>query len=137
MLGGGIFLKYCLLWIKRQESKFGATTGTGLGTENSPCSLFNEPIIFPHGLSGIVFARNVVFEGKAVVYQHVTIAEADKRKQTYIGDGVEIGAGAVILNNARIGKNVKIGANAVVTRDIPENCSVAGVPAKILVSCER
>lgn len=134
---GGILRKYYLLWLKRQESKFGATTGTGLGTDSSPCSQFHEPVLFPHGLSGIVFARNVVFEGKAVVYQHVTIAEADKRKQTHIGDGVEIGAGAVILKNARIGKNVKIGANAVVTHDIPDDCTVAGVPARILFSCEK
>lgn len=128
----GLLKKYYLIWIKRQESKFSATTGTGLGTKDSPCCQFKEPIFIPHGLSGIVLARNVVFTGKTTIYQHVTIAEADKEKITYIGDNVEIGAGAVILNNSRIGNNVKIGANAVVVHEVPDNCTVVGIPAKII-----
>lgn len=86
----------------------------------------------PHGLSGIVIARNVIFEGKAVIYQHVTIAESDKEKRTYIGQGVEIGTGAVVLNNACIGKYAKIGANAVVTHDVPDYTTVVGIPATII-----
>lgn len=43
-----------------------------------------------------------------------------------------IGAGACILNNVKIGRNVRIGANAVVTHDIPDDCTVAGVPARIV-----
>lgn len=131
-LWGGIYKSYLLFWLKRQESKFGATTGTGFGTKESPCCQINVPLSFPHGLSGIVFARNVVFEGNATIYQHVTIAEEDKRKITYIGKNVDIGAGAVILNNARIGQNVKIGANAVVTCDVEDGCIVAGVPARVI-----
>lgn len=89
-------------------------------------------LFLPHGLSGIVIARNVVFKGKATVYQHVTIAEEDKNKVTTIGDNVEIGAGAIILNNVKIGNNVRIGANAVVTQDVPDNSVVVGIPARII-----
>ena len=51
-----------------------------------------------------------------------------------IGDNVEINAGARIIGPVRIGDNVIIGANAVVTKDVPSNCIVAGVPAVILKS---
>jgi serine O-acetyltransferase len=49
-----------------------------------------------------------------------------------IGNNVYIGAGAKILGSITIGDNVIIGANAVVTRNVPPNCTVAGVPARII-----
>lgn len=131
-VGGGVRKIYYILWLRRQEAKFSATTGIGLSTEKSLCCYFNESAVMPHGLSGIIIARNVTFVGKVVIYQHVTIAESNKEKYTYIGAGVQIGAGAVILNNVHIGNNVKIGANAVVTHDIPDNTTVVEVPARIV-----
>ena len=47
-----------------------------------------------------------------------------------IGDNVDIGTGAVILGGVHIGNNVRIGANAVVNKDIPDNCTAVGAPAK-------
>lgn len=124
--------KICIIWLRRQEAKFNSSTGIGLGTKESPSCIFKEAAYLPHGLCGIVIARNVIFQGKVTIYQHVTIAEADRKKVTYIGDNVMIGAGAVILNNSRIGNNVCIGANAVVVNDIPDNCTAVGVPAKVV-----
>ena len=49
-----------------------------------------------------------------------------------IGDNCYIGAGAIIMNPIKIGNNVTIGAGSVVTKDIPDNCIVAGNPAKII-----
>lgn len=49
-----------------------------------------------------------------------------------IGDNVQISSGAKILGPIRIGNNVIIGANSVVTKDVPDNCVVAGIPAKII-----
>lgn len=43
-----------------------------------------------------------------------------------------IGAGAVVLGEVKIGDNVKIGANAVVLKDIPDNCTVVGIPGQIV-----
>jgi len=51
-----------------------------------------------------------------------------------LGDNVYIGAGAKIIGNIVIGNNVSIGANAVVTKDIPDNCTAVGIPAKILIN---
>ena len=50
----------------------------------------------------------------------------------WIGDNCYIGTGATILGPIHIGDNVTIAAGAVVTHDVPDNCTVAGVPAKII-----
>ena len=52
--------------------------------------------------------------------------------QVVIGDDVWIGANAVILPNVIIGRHCVIAAGAVVTKDVPDGCVVAGVPAKII-----
>ena len=49
-----------------------------------------------------------------------------------IGDNCFISTGVTILGPIRIGDNVTIGAGAVLTKDIPDNCIVAGIPAKII-----
>lgn len=49
-----------------------------------------------------------------------------------IGDNVYIGPGAAVLGNIQVGNNVAIGANAVVTKDIPDNAVVVGVPARVI-----
>lgn len=49
-----------------------------------------------------------------------------------IGNNVVITAGAKIIGDISIGNNVVIGANSVVTKDVPDNCIVAGIPAKII-----
>jgi serine O-acetyltransferase len=62
----------------------------------------------------------------------VTIGYKDTTGIPIIGDNVFIGAGAKILGPLTIGDNVIVGANAVVTKSIPANCTVAGVPARII-----
>lgn len=57
--------------------------------------------------------------------------ESDVSKAT-IGNNCYIGAGTIIMNPVKIGDNVTIGAGSVVTKDIPDNCIVAGNPAKII-----
>lgn len=56
---------------------------------------------------------------------------ADENCST-VGDNCFFGLGVKVLGTVHIGNNVTIGANAVVTKDIPDNCVVAGVPAKII-----
>lgn len=86
----------------------------------------------PHGLNGIIIGDNVQIGENVIIMHRVTIAEGFKDKPTVIGNNVFIGVGAVIRSGNIIGDNVKIGANAVVTHDIPSNCVVGGVPAKII-----
>lgn len=54
------------------------------------------------------------------------------KADVYIGDNCYISTGVIILGPVTIGNNVTIGAGAVVTKDIPDNVVVAGIPAKII-----
>ena len=54
-----------------------------------------------------------------------------------VGDNVHIGTNAIIMPNVRIGSNVVIGCGAIVTRDIPDNSVVVGVPARVIESIDE
>lgn len=106
------------------------------------CDIYNykelvkQGTIFPH-LLGIVISKYAVLGKNCVVYQNVTIGTKHKQntnKNDYpkIGDNVIIYAGAVIVGPIKIGNNVVIGANSLVLQDVPDNCVVAGIPAKII-----
>jgi len=86
---------------------------------------------------GIVIGDGVSLGEGVIIYQNVTIGGArvgDVVKGNYpsIGKNTIIFAGAIIIGNIKIGNNCVIGANAVVTKDIPDNSTAVGVPAKIL-----
>lgn len=61
----------------------------------------------------------------------VGLARVDEPGAPWIGDHVDIGAGAKLLGPIRIGNHVHIGANAVVLQDVPDHCVAVGVPAVI------
>jgi acetyltransferase-like isoleucine patch superfamily enzyme len=54
------------------------------------------------------------------------------KRETIVGSNVWVGYGACILRGVRVGDNSIIGTNAVVTRDVPANAVVGGVPAKVI-----
>lgn len=62
----------------------------------------------------------------------MTIGGLENTWPPRIGDNVYIGCGAKVLGPIKIGNNVKIGAGAVVIKDVPDNATVVGVPARIL-----
>ena len=71
-------------------------------------------------LSGVVIGN----KGKEMDNHHVSI-----------GNNCYIGLNVGIFGSIKIGNNVIIGANSIVTKDIPDNCIAAGVPAKIIKRC--
>lgn len=85
----------------------------------------------PHSLS-IVIHYNASICKNCTIHQFVTIGGDGYGNAPRIGDNCFIGAGATIIGNIRIGDNVTIGANAVVVKDIPDNATVGGVPARVL-----
>lgn len=58
-------------------------------------------------------------------------------KPVTIGDDVWIGGNCTILPGVSIGNNVVVAAGAVVTKDVPDNCVVAGIPAKVIKQLEK
>lgn len=83
-----------------------------------------------HGYATSVGAYSI---GKnCTVNQLVVIGWTDRTRGPILGDNVSVKAGAKVLGPITIGNNVTVGANAVVTKDVPANCVVAGVPARII-----
>ena len=86
-----------------------------------------------YGGIGIVVHARAIMGGGGLIGQGVTIGgKSGWYEVPIIGDNVHISAGARILGPIHIGNNVIIGANAVVVKDVPDNCIVAGIPAKII-----
>lgn len=89
--------------------------------------------VFGHGGIGAVVHQKSIIGKDCVIGQGVTIGGRSKHPDVpIIGDKVYIAAGARVLGPIKIGSNVVIAANAVVIKDVPDNCIVGGIPAKIL-----
>lgn len=83
-----------------------------------------------HGDATYIYAKSI---GKnCYVNQCVTIGYTNKEDAPIILDNVSIKAGAKVLRKITVGNNVIIGANAVVVKDVPDNCTVVGIPAYII-----
>lgn len=87
-------------------------------------------LIIQHGFSTIISANKIGKNCK--IYQQVTIGYNHALQAPIIGNNVEVCCGAKIIGGVTIGNNVIIGANAVIVKDVPDNCIVAGVPGKII-----
>lgn len=86
---------------------------------------------------GIVVNENAIIGKNCNISHQVTIGKSNrgaKKGYPVIGDCVYIGPGAKIIGNVHIGNNVAIGANCVVTKDIPDNSVVVGVPGRVISS---
>ncbi len=83
-----------------------------------------------HGFSTII-AANTIGEN-CWINQQVTIGYSKKTNCPTIGNDVCIRAGAKVIGAVVIGDHVKVGANAVVVKNVPSNCTVVGVPARIV-----
>lgn len=86
---------------------------------------------FGYGGVGLIIHKKAKIGKNCILSQNVTIGS--RGPLPVIGDNVFIAPGAKCIGGT-IGNNVVVGANAVVTKDIPDNCVVAGVPAKIISS---
>jgi serine O-acetyltransferase len=105
------------------------------GIEIHPGAKIDEGLFIDHG-TGVVIGETAEIGKNVTMYQGVTLGGTGKEKgkrHPTIGDNVMISTGAKVLGNIKIGNNVKIGAGSVVIKDVPDNCTVVGVPGRVVV----
>ena len=104
------------------------------GIEIHPGATIGRGVFIDHGM-GVVIGETAIVGDYALIYQGVTLGgtgkESGKRHPT-VGENVVVGAGAKVLGNIQIGNNVRLGAGSVVLRDVPSDCTVVGIPGRIV-----
>ena len=104
------------------------------GIEIHPGAKIGNEFFIDHGM-GVVIGETAEIGDQVTLFQGVTLGgtgkERGKRHPT-LGNHVVVGAGAKILGGIKIGDNVKIGANSVVLKSVPANCTVIGVPGRVI-----
>ena len=104
------------------------------GIEIHPAVKIGKNLFIDHGM-GIVIGETTVIGDNVSIYQGVTLGGTKwekKKRHPNISNNVIIGAGAKVLGPITVGKNSKIGANSVVTRNVPANTVVVGIPARVV-----
>ena len=114
------FIAYIARWLTGVDIHPGAKLGIG--------------IFIDHGM-GVVIGETTIIGDGATIYQGATLGgtgkETGKRHPT-LGNNVMIGAGAKVLGNINIGHNTRIGANSVLLHSVPDDCTVVGIPGRIV-----
>lgn len=104
------------------------------GIEIHPGATIGNNLFIDHGM-GVVIGETAIIGDNVTIYHGVTLGGTQnmktKRHPTIL-DNVMIGAGAKVLGDIIIGNNVKIGSNAVVTKYVPDDSVVVGIPGKCI-----
>ena len=104
------------------------------GIEIHPGAKIGKGFFIDHGM-GVVIGETTIIRDGVTLYQGVTLGgtgkERGKRHPT-IGNNVVISAGAKVLGSITVGDNVIIGSGAVVIESVPDNCTVVGVPGRVV-----
>ncbi len=123
--------RYKLYWLARFISTL-ARWITGI--EIHPGAVIGRRFFIDHGM-GVVIGETSEIGDDCMMYHGVTLGgttwDKVKRHPTLM-DGVIIGAGAKILGPITLGRNVRVGSNSVVVRSIDDNCTVVGIPGRVL-----
>ena len=104
------------------------------GIEIHPGATIGEGLFIDHG-SGVIIGETTVIGDNVTLYQGVTLGGTGKehgKRHPTLEDNVMVSAGAKILGSFTIGENSKIGAGSVVLEEVPPNCTVVGVPGRIV-----
>ncbi|AZZ93322.1 serine O-acetyltransferase [Hahella sp. KA22] len=121
-----------LKWLARFLSTFSRWM---TGIEIHPGAKIGQRFFIDHGM-GVVIGETAEIGDDVTLYQGVTLGgtswNAGKRHPT-LGNGVVVGAGAKILGPFTVGDNSKVGSNAVVTKEVPSNATVVGIPGRVIV----
>ena len=125
-----LYLKKHYFWARWISQRAARKTGI----EIHPGAKIGRGLFIDHG-SGVIIGETTVIGDNVTLYQGVTLGgtgkEQGKRHPT-LEDNVMVSAGAKILGSFTIGENSKIGAGSVVLKEVPPNCTVVGVPGRIV-----
>lgn len=115
--------------------KISQKTARKTGIEIHPGARIGEGLFIDHG-HGVVIGETAIIGNNVTLYQGVTLGGTGKehgKRHPTLGSNIMVGAGAKILGSVNIGDNCKIGAGSVVVKDVPANCTVVGVPGRIVI----
>ena len=105
------------------------------GIDLHPGATVGRRVFFDHAI-GLVVGETAVIGNDILIYQGVTLGgvslEKGTKRHPTIKDGAVIGSGAKILGNITIGANCRIGSNSVVVKDVPDDCTAVGIPARVI-----
>jgi len=105
-----------------------------IGVDIHPAARIGSGVMLDHA-SGLVIGETAVVEDQVSILQNVTLGGTGKEngdRHPKVRQGVMVGAGSKIIGNIEIGANSKVAAGSVVLKDVPANCTVAGIPAQIV-----
>lgn len=104
------------------------------GIEIHPGAQIGEGVFIDHGM-GVVIGETAIVGDNSLIYQGVTLGGTGKqtgKRHPTLGENVVVGAGAKVLGNIQIGNEVRIGAGSVVLKDVPSDCTVVGIPGRVV-----
>ena len=104
------------------------------GIEIHPGAKIGKGLFIDHG-NGVIIGETTIIGDNVTLYQGVTLGGTGKEKgkrHPTIGNNVMISAGAKVLGSFTVGENSKIGAGSVVLSEVPSNCTVVGVPGRVV-----
>jgi len=104
------------------------------GIEIHPGATIGKGLFIDHG-TGVIIGETAIIGDNVTLYQGVTLGGTGKEKgkrHPTLKDNVMVSAGAKILGSFTIGENSKIGAGSVVLEEVPANCTVVGVPGRVV-----
>ncbi len=104
------------------------------GIEIHPGAVIGKGFFIDHG-SGVIIGETTIIGDNVTLYQGVTLGGTGKetcKRHPTLCDNVMVSAGAKVIGSFTIGENSKIGAGSVVLEEVPPNCTVVGVPGRIV-----
>lgn len=104
------------------------------GIEIHPGATIGKRLVIDHGM-GLVIGETAEIGDDCLIFHGVTLGGTGKdvgKRHPTIGNNVLIGTGAKVLGPITIGDNARVAANSVVLKDIPEDCTAVGIPARVV-----
>jgi serine O-acetyltransferase len=104
------------------------------GIEIHPGATIGKGVFIDHGM-GVVIGETAIIGDYCLIYQGVTLGGTGKqsgKRHPTLGENVVVGAGVKVLGNISIGHDVRIGAGSIVLRDVPADCTVVGIPGRVV-----